>query len=76
MLKDRYVKNMFVLWNTIEMYVYIFTFLDCSVAYASIQLVKENSDIVLKCPFRVESKSIIWLGPKEEKLTSYSIDKK
>ncbi|XP_052075632.1 uncharacterized protein LOC127713076 isoform X1 [Mytilus californianus] len=49
--------------------------IDCSVAYASTQLVKENSDIVFICPFRVESKSIVWLGPKEEKLTTYIVGK-
>lgn len=52
----------------------ILAIIEFSVAYESTQLsVKENSNIVLTCPFRVKSKPIIWLGPKEEKLTTYIV---
>lgn len=66
---------LYVETQNVKMHVQIFPFSDCSGAYTSTQLVKENSEIVLTCPFRVESKYIIWLGPKEEKLTTYIVGK-
>ncbi|XP_052075129.1 neural cell adhesion molecule 2-like isoform X2 [Mytilus californianus] len=47
---------------------------DFSAAYSSSHLlVKQNSSIVITCPFKVKSLPIVWLGPGEDKLTTYSV---
>ncbi|CAC5391193.1 TTN [Mytilus coruscus] len=47
---------------------------NASAAYSSSHLfVKQNSSIVITCPFQVKSKAVIWLGPGKEKLTTYSV---